>query len=325
MQPALKTRLLGAAVLIALLMIVVPLFFSGKPGGSGSQNISLDIPQTPDQALQTRTMSVASVPQSPTSTAVSGDRLATVDIPSKVPPEVRPDQASARDAASVPTQTDQSDAGQAAASGDDKASIKKTEAPAPGRDAGTTANPGKAAVGRYQVNLGAYANKANAEKLMTKARALGYPLQLNAVSINGKPAARVDVGPFDSRAAAESARLKLRAALPRAPVKLTSAPSDQHGNAPARTKAATATASKARAGGWAVQMVAYSKQSDADKLRDKLRAAGFDGYVDDIKSGGHTLWRVRVGPQTQRSDAVSVQKRLKDKFPRLNGVVVTVP
>jgi cell division septation protein DedD len=301
MQPALKTRLLGAAVLIAIAVIVIPLFFSGNPGGGGNRNISLDIPQTPDAALKTRTMSVASTAAPARSSAAPGHKLATVNIPSRVPAEVGTDASAEAPAAAI-----------ANASGDSAQTQPVTEKP-------ETSDPGNAAVASYQVNLGAYADKSNAEKLVAKVRKLGYPVTANATRIKGKAAARVDVGPFDSRAAAENARLKLRAALPHAPATLVSAPRNQHGNAPA--KAAPAK----RAGGWAVQVIAYSKRADANALRDKLRKAGFDSYVDDVKSGGHTLWRVRIGPQTQRDDALSIAKRLHQKFSRLKGVVVTVP
>lgn len=321
MQPALKTRLLGAFVLIALAVIVVPLFFSGKPGGDGNQSISLDIPQTPDQALQTRTLSVTASAQTPASTTAADNKLATVDIPSRVPPEAMPESTQPQVAEQADSTSVRQPASESKAAATppvvDKTSEAKPKAATPDEAKAATADPGRAAVGNYQISLGAYANKSNAEKLVAKVRKLGYPVQLNGVNVNGKPAARVDVGPFDSRATAERARLKLHAALPRAPAKLVSAPTDQ--NAPAKALP------KHQVGGWAVQVVAYSKRADADKLRDRLRKAGFDSYVDDVKSGGQTLWRVRVGPMTQHDNAVSTVQHIKSKFSRLKAVVVSVP
>lgn len=334
MQPALKTRLIGAAVLVALAVIVVPLFFSGEPGGTGSQSISLDIPQTPDKELETRTMSVAPPAQGEQAgqaepagqdmqDASDGDALARVDIPSRGSGEVtpaggdQPDAASASAATATPSETTPAER-----KADDKKQAEKkpadTAKPTPAEAA--KSQPGKAAKAGYQVSLGAYASKSNAEKLMASVRKQGYPVSLTGVTISGKSAARVDAGPFDSRAAAEAARLKLHAALPHVPARLVAVTSDQSKDAPAEnTKAAP------RNGGWAVQLVAYSKKSDATALRDKLRGAGFDGYVDSVKSGGSTLWRVRAGPQARRADAVSLQGRIKQKFPDLAGRIVTVP
>lgn len=166
--------------------------------------------------------------------------------------------------------------------------------------------------------MGAYANRANAEKLVAGVRKLGYPVAVDEVTISGKPAARVNAGPFDSRAAAEAARLKIKSAMPRAPTALAAGATDQKSDAPA--KAAPAH----RAGGWAVQIGAYSSHTDALKLRDRLRAAGFDGFVDDVMSDGKKLWRVRVGPQTQRDEAVHVGMQVKKKL-KLPVRVVTVP
>ena len=76
--------------------------------------------------------------------------------------------------------------------------------------------------------------------------------------------------------------------------------------------------------GWAVQLAAMSNQADANALRDKLRTNGFDGFVDSVQSGGKRLWRVRAGPQTQRSDAQRVHDQIKAKL-GIDGNVVSVP
>lgn len=319
MQPALKTRLLGAAVLIALAVIVVPLFFSGEPSGDGSQNISLDIPQPPDEKLETRTLSVAPPSESGSSAAVAtqpagNQGLATVNVPSKVPPEVDTGMASTPPAADERAASEPTETKSKSPASQPEAAPAKAKA-----DAEATDHPGRAANARYQVSLGAYTKKANAQRLVAKVGKLGYKARISRVSIGGIAASRVDVGPFDSRASAKAARLKLHAELPRAPAKLVSASTDQHDNAPAKAL------SKDRAGGWAVQVVAYSKQADANQLRDRLRKAGFDSYVDKVTSNGRSLWRVRVGPLTQRDDAVSALARIKSQFSRLQGVVVTLP
>ena len=71
-------------------------------------------------------------------------------------------------------------------------------------------------------------------------------------------------------------------------------------------------------------MAAVSDRADANALRDKLRANGFDGFVDSVQSGGKTLWRVRAGPQTQRADAQQVHDQIKARL-GIDGNVVSVP
>ncbi|HUA81543.1 MAG TPA: SPOR domain-containing protein, partial [Dyella sp.] len=55
-----NTRLLGAAVLVALAILFVPMFFSSKPPSTTTdQSVSLAIPPAPDRDLQTKTVSLS--------------------------------------------------------------------------------------------------------------------------------------------------------------------------------------------------------------------------------------------------------------------------
>ena len=78
-----KTRLLGAAVLVALMVLFVPMFFSSTPPTpGGDQAVNLAIPPAPDRDLQTRTMSLtpdqpAGAVTAANATPVSSDQLAT--------------------------------------------------------------------------------------------------------------------------------------------------------------------------------------------------------------------------------------------------------
>src|SRR5699024_2087682 len=160
---------------------------------------------------------------------------------------------------STPSSASQGDATGPASSRDSPETAPQPASAPAAADADATKHPGRAANTRYQVSLGAYTKKQNAEQLVAKVGQLGYQARVSRVSIGGIPAARVDVGPFDSRASAEAARVKLRAGRPRAPAKLVSTPTAQPGNAPAKALP------EGRAGGWAVQVVAYSKRADANQ------------------------------------------------------------
>ncbi|TAN04197.1 MAG: type II secretion system protein GspD, partial [Rhodanobacteraceae bacterium] len=69
---------------------------------------------------------------------------------------------------------------------------------------------GTPVAGGYSLDLGAYSVRANADRLMARARARGYPVTGVDGIWNGKSVTYVRVGPFVSRAAAEDARQKLR-------------------------------------------------------------------------------------------------------------------
>jgi DedD protein len=342
----LKTRLLGAAVLIALAVLFVPMFFSSTPPApGGDQAVSLAIPPAPDRDLQTRTMSLtpdtaaggsSAVPASAQSaTPASSDRLATVDIGSSRPRDVETDPEAGKPpqpttvttgsgtSPSQPVIPQQTTPQQAAAN---------TRAPSPTKPAvATPTRPAAAAPsapaapsagrGSYTLNLSAYASAAGAASLERRVRELGYPVSGHAITQAGKSRTLVIAGPFETRAAAEAARLKITQSIPGVPARLEQDASRETSTAATPTPAVTTTA---KAGGWAVQLAAMSNQADANALRDKLRANGFDGFVDSVQSAGKRLWRVRVGPQTQRSDAQRVHDQIKAKL-GIDGNVVSVP
>jgi cell division septation protein DedD len=185
----------------------------------------------------------------------------------------------------------------------------------------------------YVLNLSAYENASSVDRLVRRVRSFGYPVLTRIITQAGKQLTLVTAGPFDSRTSAEAARLKITQSIPGVPAKLVeglghanssiaSTPVATMGASEAAPAAAAATGP--RAGGWAVQLVATGNQGDANALRDRLRAAGFDGYVDTVNANGRQLWRVRAGPQTQRADAERLRDQINAKF-GISGNVVRVP
>lgn len=335
-----NTRLLGAAVLIALAVLFVPMFFSRTPPAGGDQSISLAIPPSPDGELQTRTMSLnpqvpstAGAASAPTAApVVSSDQLATVNIGSNRPLDVETDPRAGKphepttvtmgsgtspSQPIIPLQGGAPKAGNAtpaAAPATPKpaaAEPKAAPAPAPAAPAGD---------GAYLVNLGAYANAGNVTSLRREVQALGYPSNAHAITLGGKQLTQVAAGPFETRTAAEAARLRIAQKVQGVRPTL-----DRTASAPqAAAPTAASKASTAKAGGWAVQLAALSNEADANALRDKLRAGGFDGYVNPVQSGGTRLWQVRAGPLTQHADAERVQAQIKAKL-GIDGVIRRVP
>jgi DedD protein len=313
----LNTRLLGAAVIVALAILFVPMFIPSKsPSTSTSdQSVSLTIPPAPDSNLQTKTMSLSGQPASgassvapATTVAPNASGLATVSIASS-----RPQNAATAATPAIPTPVQPA-----------QPTPPKPAIPTPTANVAAIAPqptppalpPATAARGIYAVNLSAYAPDG-ANRLMQRVRTLGFPVHGEPIQRAGKSLTLVSVGPFETRAAAEAARLKIAQSIPGAPARLEAGANTPQGDVPA-----PATAGPARAGAWAVQVAAMGSQTDALALRDKLRANGFDGFVDSVNAGGRQLWRVRAGPQTQRSDAVSLRDQIKAKL-GLDGNVVS--
>ncbi len=72
---------------------------------------------------------------------------------------------------------------------------------------------------------------------------------------------------------------------------------------------------------WAVQVGSFTVKKSAFALRDSLRSKGYASFVESVKSGGSTVYRVRVGPELQQELAQKLLERLA-KEAGVNGIVV---
>ncbi|MEQ4575093.1 MAG: SPOR domain-containing protein, partial [Gammaproteobacteria bacterium] len=62
--------------------------------------------------------------------------------------------------------------------------------------------------------------------------------------------------------------------------------------------------------GFAVQLGAFGRAEDANALRDKVRAAGFSAFVEQVRTDKGPLSRVRVGPVANRADAEQLRAQV---------------
>jgi DedD protein len=309
MDSALKQRLLGAAVLIALAIIFVPMMLSKAPPKQASSTESLAIPPVPERKFEIRTLPVESpsaVTPSPTSQTAPADpnKVATVDTNAPARVDAHPENNAVPAVAATPAP--KPDAKPATAPADVK--------PPPPVAAAPVAAPS----GRFAVNLGVYADQTHADALVAKVKSLGVHAYSEATEYQGKPALRVRVGPFSDRAAAESARLKIKQSEPKVPSSVVESSEQPKGDAPASALPAN------RAGGWAVQVGAFKSEAEANKVRDRLRTGGVASFVDRSGGGDTALWRVRAGPYTDRGGADGARTTIKQKF-QLDGNIVTQP
>ncbi len=313
MDSALKQRLLGAAVLIALAIIVVPMFLGNSPPKQAGTTMNLDIPPPPERKFETRTLPVAGPESTPNATTAIGDADKVVTVDTKAPPRT--------DAHPEENTTPAATAAVPVASVAKPQVMEKPSAPAPAAPmpvAPTPAAAVPATVGRFAVHLGVYADQGHADALVAKLKKLGYSAYDETTEYQGKSALRVRVGPFADRAAAESARLKIKQSEPKVPSSVVESSEQPKTDAPAEALPAN------RAGGWAVQLGAFKSQAEANKLRDRLRAGGIAGFVDPSGSGDATLWKVRAGPYADRAGADNARSAIKQKL-KVDSMIVTQP
>lgn len=328
MDSGLKKRLLGAVVLIALAVIFVPMLLPGS--NPGSQVGSTRMPPVPSGEMQTRVLQVgpdgASAGSSTAAAINDPDHVATLNLENHPAPTAHalssglPIEATTAPAASTSAPPL---AAVATAQTQTKPSITPASRSAPEPSAPVaSAMPGPipggagAAAGTlYTVNLGIYADHASANMLVANAKQQGFTALATPETYQGKSVLRVRVGPFHSRAEAEAARLKLKG-MERVSMTVDSASVNQTGDAPASAIPAT------QAGAWAVQLAAFGDEASANKLRDRLRGQGFDGFVDSVNTSRGKLWRVRAGPFASRGVAENTRGQIAQKL-KITGNIVT--
>lgn len=298
MDASLKQRLVGAAVLVALAVIFLPMLIGGPDSDTSTVGVSTDVPDRGDRQLETRELAL--VPPAPAASQDAivdedSSRVATVDmtgVPARVDALTGTPAASVTPAA-VPAPASKPPVTPA------PVAPAATGAPAP-----AASHPATTTAGRWAVNLGSYANAANATALVAQLRQQQLAAYTETVSLDGKSVQRVRLGPFAQRSEAESARLsvlKIRTDLPTGVISL------EGENAPPAAKPAVAE-------GFAVQIGALRVRADAEDLRDRARAAGFSSYVERTDTAAGVLWRVRLGPELQRANAERLQGEAKAKL-----------
>lgn len=72
---------------------------------------------------------------------------------------------------------------------------------------------------------------------------------------------------------------------------------------------------------WSVQVGSFRDRGNAMSLRDRLRGQDFSAYVERYTSGEGPVYRVRVGPEPDRSAAEALQEDLRQRG-GVRGIVV---
>ncbi len=309
MEPALKQRLLGAVVLIALAIIFVPMILSSNGPNHESGTVDLEIPPAPNREFETRVLPV--------------DPAAQTALPSPQTDVVKPEPVASVDTAAVPAAAPSPEAVQSAQPAAAKPAppvapsepVAAKPEPKPETAATPAVAPGAAAEGRFLVHLGIYAESGNAADLVKKLNDRGFKAFSEATEFKGKAARQVRVGPFLDRAEAEAARIRIKQQFASVPGSVIALAGDLREDAPASASRVS------QVSGWAVQLGAFSSIDEANKLQGRLQAAGFAGFVDKLSADGKVFWRVRAGPEVERANAEKLRDRIKDKL-KLDGIVV---
>ncbi len=188
MEQKLKERLVGAAVLVAVAVIFIPIIFTDSP--ETEVILGSNIPEKPESNFNSRIIPVIE----------SDDNSSLTPID---PENVESGKSQNNDAiveqkvvAEKVITANENNAG--------KQAIEQKEA--------TTGVEGKATVGlsAWIVQLGSFTDEDNAQSLNTKLRQAGYPSFVEPIKKDGKNRYRVRVGPEIKRSEADMLLKKLK-------------------------------------------------------------------------------------------------------------------
>ena len=91
---------------------------------------------------------------------------------------------------------------------------------------------------------------------------------------------------------------------------------------PVKTTTERSTRPAYKAAAYVIQLGSFSNQTNARKLVDKLKAAGYKAYLRSSKANNKTINRVLVGPELKRTQAESKLSAL-NKISGLKAIIVS--
>jgi DedD protein len=331
--------LVGASVLVALAVIILPMLLGG--GGEGpAESRQIEIPPRPaeldfekrrfpigEQATQQPSVVPEQAPGETTlSPGVSAEnapepqpqslqeRLEAVAAanesqPARTPDDVPPVMAPGAEPAD-PLEADSTandTAGQApqqipAAPVVEPEPVVQT-APEPEVAPPSQADAARelAARGRYVVQVASFSSTGNANRLAGSLRESGLPVIMDTVESAAGTLNRVRVGPYEQRAEAEQILARLNSRMPDVRPRLVDLRPDEQ---------SPVTEPRDPLVRWVVQVGVFSSRENAEKLVFSLRDDGYRASSRSETADGVTRYKVLVGPEIERPAALGLRDRL---------------
>jgi len=189
MQQKLKERLVGAAVLVAVAVIFIPIILNDSPETdsiSGS-----NIPEKPDANFSSRIIPVIKQNDKSLSKDIETNNIISEDK------QIKNNQETVKEVIAEKIEVNK----------EKSAEINSPRKENEVRETEIQANVGLSA---WVVQLGSFSNEENAQSLNKKLRKAGYPAFVEPLNKNGQTSYRVRVGPEIKRSEAELLLKKLK-------------------------------------------------------------------------------------------------------------------
>lgn len=340
MDKALKQRLVGASVIIALAVVVLPMMLSGRPGTGPQESQKIELPPKPGElSFETRRFPVTDPPgdsrpvtepgeeagnsrqqvfpapavkaierppaeqpgEEQSPPATEGQEEVASPEPEQAPPGSSPEAVAEPESTPPPVAADSSST---------KSQVLE---PLPASTSPVTPSPTIANTGRYVVQVASLGSAENASRLMLSLRQKGFPVLKDVIESDVGTLNRVRVGPYSSEV--EAARISARIGKEMQGVSPRVLDLQPEQSAPVTNPADPLVR-------WVVQVGSFSNASNAERLVKQLRADGLSAYQETRTSSGSPIFRVRVGPFLERDEALRIRQKLSENS-SIDGVVMS--
>ncbi len=192
MDRALKERIIGAIVLVAVAVLVVPVFLDGPPGDAEMISERVPLPGQSEQKVQTVVL----------------DRDREEPVPARQAPEPEPEVDAEEPAPDAPVQLARADTTDAAPA-EPAPEVTPTVVAEPRPRTTPPALVASSSTGMWAVQLGSFGNQQNAERLAADLRKQGFAAFLSQLSTDSGQLHRVRIGPQKDRESAEAMAARL--------------------------------------------------------------------------------------------------------------------
>lgn len=207
MDKALKQRMVGAVVLIALGVIFIPMLLDTSSEEEGTRSVELDIPAAPDRDYRSRLLPLDERDARPAGESVGQVARETEDSPAESEPSPRA-EAEPSESATTGSVTEETPSGEAPDGGEPEQEPEPEPVEAEPRPA---EEPASQPLGNWFVQVGSFGQEANATDLRDRLRSAGYTAFVETSTVEGQTKHRVKVGPEMERSSAEQQRDRIQA------------------------------------------------------------------------------------------------------------------
>lgn len=77
-----------------------------------------------------------------------------------------------------------------------------------------------------------------------------------------------------------------------------------------------------KTGKWSVQIASYKTEADANSKLSTMKNDGFDGFVESAEVNGASVYRVKIGPVSTKTEAQALHAKIT-QMPGLSGSILS--